>query len=180
LFAISAGLLLENFAKVLSLGWKFAQKTSKMNSKTFRQFFFVAVIAMNSAIGDQSDDECGVNSDSDDIPGKNLSSSVSQASGSRVRKYPQRSLLIVFDGTSSMGNDLEQMRTAAKQIINELSGRENKPIKNYVLTVFKDPSKIKILDSSSQSAIVLSFQQLSRLSTLKSRRSFTRLSITSN
>ena len=62
--------------------------------------------------------------------------------GFRDRPRPgQRSLLIIFDGTKSMTKDLEQLRLAATQIINELSMRRDNPIFNYVLVVFRDPGK---------------------------------------
>lgn len=53
----------------------------------------------------------------------------------------QKSLLIVFDATGSMHDDLEQLRAGAKEIINELSARQDNPIYNYVLVVYRDPSK---------------------------------------
>ena len=59
------------------------------------------------------------------------------------KRVPKKSLVIVFDGTSSMTDDLNQMRNAAKEIITNLSSRKDKPIKNYVLTVFKDPGSKK-------------------------------------
>lgn len=60
----------------------------------------------------------------------------------RDRPRPgQRSLLIIFDGTKSMTKDLEQLRLAATQIINELSMRQDNPIFNYILVVFRDPGK---------------------------------------
>ena len=60
----------------------------------------------------------------------------------RDRPRPdQKSLLIVFDATGSMHDDLEQLRAGAQEIINELSAREDNPIYNYVLVVYRDPSK---------------------------------------
>lgn len=53
----------------------------------------------------------------------------------------QRSLLIVFDATGSMHDDLEQLRSGAQQIVNELSARVDNPIYNYVLVVYRDPSE---------------------------------------
>lgn len=53
----------------------------------------------------------------------------------------QKSLLIVFDATGSMHDDLEQLRAGAQEIINELSARKDNPIFNYVLVVYRDPSK---------------------------------------
>lgn len=51
----------------------------------------------------------------------------------------QKSLLIVFDATGSMHDDLEQLRSGAKEIINEMSARTDNPIFNYILIVFRDP-----------------------------------------
>jgi hypothetical protein len=53
----------------------------------------------------------------------------------------QRSLLIVFDATGSMHDDLEQLRSGAQEIVNEMSARIDNPIYNYVLVVYRDPSK---------------------------------------
>lgn len=60
----------------------------------------------------------------------------------RDRPRPdQKSLLIVFDATGSMHDDLEQLRSGAQEIVNELSAREDNPIFNYVLVVYRDPSE---------------------------------------
>lgn len=62
----------------------------------------------------------------------------------RDRPRPdQRSLLIVFDATGSMHDDLEQLRAGAQQIVSELSARDDNPIYNYVLVVYRDPSEYK-------------------------------------
>ena len=62
--------------------------------------------------------------------------------GFRDRPRPgQRSLLIIFDGTKSMTKDLEQLQLAATQIVNELSMRQDNPIFNYILVIFRDPGK---------------------------------------
>jgi hypothetical protein len=53
----------------------------------------------------------------------------------------QRSLLLIFDGTGSMFKELEKLRRAAKEIIAELSSFQDNPIFNYVLVIFRDPSK---------------------------------------
>lgn len=52
----------------------------------------------------------------------------------------QKSLLIIFDSTGSMGSDLAQLRQAAKDIVNFFAERDDKPIYNYILSVFNDPS----------------------------------------
>lgn len=51
----------------------------------------------------------------------------------------QKSLLIVFDATRSMSSDLAQLRGAASKIVEKLSSREDNPIYNYVLSIFRDP-----------------------------------------
>jgi len=40
-----------------------------------------------------------------------------------------------------MHDDLQQLRSGAQEIINDLSSRDDNPIYNYVLVVFRDPSK---------------------------------------
>ena len=53
----------------------------------------------------------------------------------------QKSLLIIFDATRSMGPDLAQLSSAAQKIVNDLSKRKDNPIFNYILVVFRDPGK---------------------------------------
>lgn len=94
---------------------------------------------------DASDDECGifvekeissVANSTDKLPNDSLASAETNYYKKRI---PKKSLLIIFDGTNSMHVDLEQLREAAKEIATSLHARKDKPIKNYVLTVFKDP-----------------------------------------
>lgn len=61
--------------------------------------------------------------------------------GSRNNSQNQKDLLIVFDATGSMGPDLAQLRSAAIEIINDLSRKVEDPIHNFVLSVFRDPGK---------------------------------------
>lgn len=60
----------------------------------------------------------------------------------------QKSLLIIFDSTGSMVPHIVQMRIAAKQIVNFFADRDDKPIYNYILSVFNDPSKINSVSST--------------------------------
>ena len=53
----------------------------------------------------------------------------------------QRSLLIVFDATGSMHDDLAGLRGAVQEIVKEFSARQDNPIYNYVLVVYRDPRK---------------------------------------
>lgn len=55
-------------------------------------------------------------------------------------RVDQKSLLIIFDATTSMEPDLVQLRSAAQRIVNDLSQRRDNPIFNYILVVFRDPS----------------------------------------
>jgi PhoPQ-activated pathogenicity-related protein len=54
----------------------------------------------------------------------------------------QRSLVFVCDATSSMSDDLAQLRIGAKKILETFANRTDHPIKNYVLSVFRDRSKL--------------------------------------
>lgn len=56
-------------------------------------------------------------------------------------RIDQKSLLIIFDGTGSMYDDLQQLRLGAQEIVNDLSSRNDSPIFNYVLVVYRDPSE---------------------------------------
>lgn len=53
----------------------------------------------------------------------------------------QTSLVVVFDGTSSMFDDLQQLKAGAKAIIQAVNQRTNNPIYNYVFVPFRDPSE---------------------------------------
>lgn len=61
------------------------------------------------------------------------------ASTSADNAIKQRSLVIVFDTTASMGDDLDQLRDAAITIVKEFEALKNNPIYNYVLSPFNDP-----------------------------------------
>ncbi len=54
---------------------------------------------------------------------------------------PKRSLIFVCDATRSMKEDLKQLREGADKIVDKLSGLKEHPIKNYVLSVFRDQGK---------------------------------------
>ena len=58
-----------------------------------------------------------------------------------VEDADHKSFLIIFDGTRSMGTELAQLKSAAEEIINDFSKRENNSIFNYILVVFRDPGK---------------------------------------
>ncbi|XP_055376724.1 hemicentin-1-like [Condylostylus longicornis] len=51
----------------------------------------------------------------------------------------QKSLVMVFDGTGSMFDDLAQMIEAAELITKEFIASENNPIFNYIFVPFRDP-----------------------------------------
>lgn len=60
-------------------------------------------------------------------------------SASWAQMIHQKSLIIAFDGTGSMNSSLQQLKRAAKDIVEKFASRPDKPIHNYVLTVFNDP-----------------------------------------
>lgn len=50
----------------------------------------------------------------------------------------QRSLVLVFDATESMLDNLKQLRQGAEKLINKLSGLEDNPIYNYIFVPFRE------------------------------------------
>lgn len=50
-----------------------------------------------------------------------------------------KSLVIVFDTTWSMDDDLQELRLGAAHIVKEMSRKEKNPISNYVFVPFNDP-----------------------------------------
>lgn len=53
----------------------------------------------------------------------------------------QKSLMIVFDITGSMTEELEQVKEGINEIIEKFSTRKDELIYNYILSMFDDPSK---------------------------------------
>lgn len=51
------------------------------------------------------------------------------------------SLTFVFDTTSSMIDDRDEIRTASTAILREVMQRDNVPVDNLVLVPFHDPGK---------------------------------------
>jgi hypothetical protein len=54
---------------------------------------------------------------------------------------PKRSLIFVCDATRSMKDDLQQLRDGAAKILDKFSGLKEHPIKNYVLSIFRDKGR---------------------------------------
>ena len=52
-----------------------------------------------------------------------------------------RNLVIVFDTTVSMKDDLLYFRAGAEYIVKEMMKKESSPISNYVFAPFNDPSE---------------------------------------
>lgn len=50
----------------------------------------------------------------------------------------QRSLVLVFDATESMLDNLKQLRQGAENLINKLSELEDNPIYNYIFVPFRE------------------------------------------
>lgn len=55
----------------------------------------------------------------------------------------QKSLLIAFDATGSMATDLNQLRAGAQEIVKMFAKRDDNPIYDYILSIFRDPGKFK-------------------------------------
>lgn len=55
----------------------------------------------------------------------------------------KRSLVIVFDTTWSMTDDLQELRWGAAQIVKEMLKKEQNPIYNYVFAPFNDPCEYR-------------------------------------
>jgi hypothetical protein len=53
----------------------------------------------------------------------------------------QRSLVIVFDTTGSMSDELEQVRKQAMEIVEYVANQPRNPFYNYIFVEFNDPSK---------------------------------------
>jgi hypothetical protein len=109
----------------------------------FMKIFFAIVITQCCLQLVTSFDECdasiNLEKKSKEIPIEMFSKSKSDFND---RPRPdQKSLLIVFDTTGSMNNDLTQLRDGAQDIVNTYSAKTNNPIYNYVLSLFNDPSK---------------------------------------
>lgn len=132
------------------------------------------VFAISRAKSDISDDECGIIENFDDSEAAATDQpedEIATSSTNRpqiIEALPdQKSLLIVFDGTRSMGKDLQQLRDAAKKIIESFAGREDKPIANYILSVFRDPRKLKTYAKMFTKQNFVFPQMLSHLSSRK-------------
>ncbi|XP_052863793.1 hemicentin-1-like [Anopheles cruzii] len=72
----------------------------------------------------------------------------------------QRSLVIVFDATGSMVDDLQQLRDAARLIIAEVTQRDNNPIFNYIFVPFRDPHVGPRLVTRSQDELLSALDSL--------------------
>lgn len=57
-----------------------------------------------------------------------------------------RSLVIVFDTTWSMDDDLQELRAGAAHIVREMMKKEKNPIYNYVFVPFNDPCELSFLN----------------------------------
>lgn len=55
----------------------------------------------------------------------------------------QVSLVIVFDTTASMSDDLVELRTGAAYIVRNVMNKTNSPIYNYIFVPFNDPGKFE-------------------------------------
>ncbi|EAT36338.1 AAEL011566-PA [Aedes aegypti] len=72
----------------------------------------------------------------------------------------QRSLVIVFDATGSMLDDLKQLRDGAKLIIDEITQLDTNPIYNYIFVPFRDPQVGPRLVTRSKHELLQSLEKL--------------------
>lgn len=56
-----------------------------------------------------------------------------------------RSLVIIFDTTWSMDDDLQELKRGAAYIVKEMMKRTDNPIYNYVFVPFNDPCELKCI-----------------------------------
>lgn len=100
---------------------------------------FLLISILSVVKSDISDDECGIFDDFETTTVRPRPVIKPVKDYTNRPRPDQRSLLIIFDATGSMSTDLMQLRGAAQEIINTFSSRENNPIYNYVLSIFRDP-----------------------------------------
>lgn len=115
-------------------------------------FVAFVVILLNNiriALSDISDDECGIfhefesNKLSTLNSTDNAAESLNRSKNELYRRaVPKKSLIIIFDGTGSMGDDLIGLGGAAKEIVNFLSKKEENVIEDYIFAVFRNAGKI--------------------------------------
>lgn len=94
-----------------------------------------------------SDDECGIADIKDPETNNNefvTDNEVPEAKPQKVdyqgRARPdQKSLLVIFDATGSMGPNLAQVKASARDIVVALAEHAENPIYNYILSVYRDP-----------------------------------------
>lgn len=109
--------------------------------KSLKLFIATLIVLLGDKIAlAQLDDACEVYEAFEEVETAPVASKSSKADDGGPRS-DQRSLLIVFDATGSMAGDLAQLRAGAIEIVNELSEKENNPVFNYILSVFRDPGK---------------------------------------
>lgn len=111
---------------------------------------FVILSLILTTKGDISDDECSVWKDETTtiasmIDKPTNASKLSNSHTNSSRKLRKKSLILVFDATGSMHDDLVQLRGAAKEIVKHFSAQEENPIQNYILSVFRDPDVEPVL-----------------------------------
>lgn len=125
-----------------------------MNSSAFCILAFVAfaAILMDSiqiALCDISDTECGVLNEieSNKLLAQNSTDNTPESpnrSQNELFRRPaaKKSLMIIFDGTGSMGDDLVGLGGAANEIVQFLSKKEDQAIENYIFAVFRSGGRI--------------------------------------
>lgn len=76
------------------------------------------------------------------------------------KKVKDRDLIIVFDTTSSMSDDIVQMRQNAEQVVKSFAAKKPNPVSNYILIEFKDNNVFPTKKSLDHNEFLLFLQPL--------------------
>jgi hypothetical protein len=134
----------QRFFPVFSFFFFFKMKLLK--ACRFPCAILVGILCLNFKFvhSDISDDECGIIKEGVAMTHALIittENSLKPKLKNKTKINFKRSLLIIFDSTGSMNDDLVQLRSAAKEIVANFSAIEENPITNYVLSVFNDPGR---------------------------------------
>jgi hypothetical protein len=124
--------------------------------KKFKVIILICVIKIIYC--DKSDDECGIilknaepaNATNDDI----------SLALERLKPVPKKSLVIVFDTTGSMEDDLKDLRSAAVDITELLRKHPDNPIGNYILSKFNDPFVYDVIETKDPDILIKELNQM--------------------
>lgn len=108
---------------------------------------------------DRSDDECGIILQNAE-PANATDDEIYHAF---EKLKPKKSLVIVFDTTGSMGDDLKNLQSAAVDITELLKKHPDNPVGNYILSKFDDPLVAPVIDTKDPDVLVRELNQITAL-----------------